>query len=843
LLLLMFSVLIAVIAILIYQEEIRNYRQQIAVEQVHHLENQTTLIRENFRYCAYSLLFLTNQIRLHQPFKTTAGLKALANDFISFLDSNELYDQISLLDVHGMEVLTAHYLTSGPAIASKNELQLSTGRDYFVRTIMLNTNEIYISPMVFMNNHGKSNLSLEPVIQFGMPLFDEQGQKTGIIILSYLAGSMLSQFKKVAGFGGLGMGESMLLNRDGYWLSGPDPKGEWGFMFSDHRQSHLDITVPEAWKRIVSQESGHFVVNGDQYYFTTLYPVEMVSSISRINTYRDPQEAFWKAVSRYPQTVFSATIRETRNTIILFTLFFILLMNGVFWFLARAIVRRQHTENELRLSEKNYRRHIESVSDVVYSIDPGFRIEDISPSVEAMLGYKPEELIGSTLKELHLVTKESAKQAMIDIKGILKGKAVKSRALTFIAKDGKHYIGECSGAPYFTDGKISGFAGVIRDITQRKEMEGHLRESEDRLKKIFTSANEAIFIIDVQNDEIIEVNPQAISMLGYSRKEFKRLRMREMVQCEMNDRFGMFLKEAVSFGHGATSELALRKKDGAFISTELSAAPIQLGGRTLILAMVRDITDRKRAEELEKLQRQERERASRLVMLGQMSTEIAHELHQPLSAILSYADSCSRLMKTGELQADKLSKTLEKISGQASRAGHVVRHVGHFTRSHEMQRISLNLNMLVNETLNIAELEVRKYGVKIKTELMSPLPPIFADRLLIQQVLLNLIRNACEAMGGIELHKRRLIIGTERTDSDFIKTSVYDQGPGLAPAELERMFDPFFSLKKEGMGLGLSVSCSIIENHGGCLWAERLPEAGLVVCFTLPIAEELCHED
>jgi signal transduction histidine kinase len=196
-------------------------------------------------------------------------------------------------------------------------------------------------------------------------------------------------------------------------------------------------------------------------------------------------------------------------------------------------------------------------------------------------------------------------------------------------------------------------------------------------------------------------------------------------------------------------------------------------------------------------------------------------------------------MKTGEVQADKLSKILEKISGQASRAGHVVRHVGYFTRSHEMQRLSLDLNILINETLNLAELEARKYRVKTETELMRPLPPIFADRLLIQQVLLNLIRNACEAMEGIEPHKRRLTIGTERADNDYIKASVYDQGPGLAPDELERMFDPFFSLKKEGMGLGLSVSCSIIENHGGRLWAKRLPETGLAVCFTLPIAEEL----
>jgi PAS domain S-box-containing protein len=838
-----FSLLIVGIAFYVYQEEIRNHRQNIAIEQTHHLENQTALIQESFRHCAYALLFLTNQIRLHQSFKSTAGREALANDFISFLDSSELYDQIRLLDIHGMEVIRARYHAGEPKIIPKHELQQSGGQDYFVKTIRLNANEIYISPMVFTSQHGKGGLSMEPVIQLGMPVFDRHGQKTGMIEMNYLAEIMLSQFKKVAGFEGLDVGESMLLNDDGYWLAGPGLQRKWGFMFADRSQNYLEIISPEAWEHISSQKSGHFVMDGDQYHFATLNPAEMVASISGINSYRDPQPAFWKVISRYPQTVFSLTTRETRNSIILFTLSFLLLINCMFWFLARAIARRRQTEAELRLSERNYRMHIESVSDVVYFIDPGFRIVDISPSVEAMLGYKPEELVGRSLKELGLMTRESARQTVADMKSIIKGKAIKSRDLTFVAKDGTHCIGEGSGAPYYTDGKISGFVGVIRDITQRKQMEEKLRESEDRLKKIITAANDAIFIVDTKKYNIIEVNQKAVSMFGYSIEEFDLLRMSNMSSEGTDGQLGFYLNETASSGQGATCELTLRKKDGMEIPTELSTAPIHLGGRTLILVMVRDITDRKRAEALEKLQIQERERASRLMILGRMSAEIAHELHQPLSAILSYADTCLRLMKTGEMEADKMTRLLGKISGQADRAGHVVRHVGNFTRSQEVQRASLDLNMLIIETLNVSELEARKYRIKISTELTKLLPPVFADHLLIQQVLLNLIRNACEAMETMEPGKRQLIIQTDRGDNDCIKVSVCDQGPGLQPDELEHMFDPFFSLKKAGMGLGLSVSYSIIENHGGRLWAEMLPETGLVVCFTLPIVGELCHED
>jgi len=586
------SILIASIAFFIYLEEIKNYQQNIAIEQASHLKNQTTVIQENFRHSTYSLLFLINQIRLHQPFKTSTGLNALANDFISLLDSNELYEQISLLDIHGMEVLSVRHHAGKLGITPESELQWEGSRDYFVRTIMLSANEIYISPMVLTTEHGKVEQPVKPMVQFGMAVFNRQGQKTGMIILNYLTKTMLSHFRKVARFRGSTVGESMLLNHNGYWLSSPDSQDEWGFMFTDRRQKRLGITVPEAWRQISRQISGHFFVNADQYHFTTLYPAEIVSTVSRINTNRSPRQAFWKVVCRYPHTAFMVASRRIRNAIILPTLSIMLLMNGMFWFMARTMIRRRQTEDEL-----------------------------------------------------------------------------------------------------------------------------------------------------------------------------------------------------------------------------------------------------------EKLYLLEKERASHMAILGRMSAEIAHELHQPLSAIMSYTDTCLRLMKAGKEQPDRLSKILGKISGQADRAGHVVRHVGNFARSQEVQRASMDLNILINETLSLAELETRKYRVKTAKKLKRPLPPVFADRLLIQQVLLNLIRNACEAMEGIEPRKRKLTIRTDRIDNDYIKVSVHDQGPGLAPDDLEHMFDAFFSLKKGGMGLGLSVSRSMIENHGGRLWAERLPETGMAVCFTLPIAEELHHGD
>jgi len=586
------SVLIVGMAFFGYQKETENIRGKIALEQVHHLENRTTLIRENFSQRAHDLVFLANQIQLYQPFTTMAGLKALASGLVSFLDANELYDRVSLLDTHGMEVLGVRYHAGKPGIAPESELQQKGGSDYFLKTIMLNANEVYISPMVLTREHGQGELSMKHMIQFGMPVLDLRGQKIGVIILNYLADSMLDKFKRLAGFESPEVGESILLNKDGYWLSSPDTKKDRGFMFFDRRQNHFDVTAPEVWQRIARQTSGHFIMDGNQYYFTTLYPAEIISSVSRINSYSNPLQAFWKVVSYYPQTAFTIATRGKKRGIILLALSVFLLVNGMFWFMARAMIRRRQTEDEL-----------------------------------------------------------------------------------------------------------------------------------------------------------------------------------------------------------------------------------------------------------EKLRLLEKERASQMAMLGRMSAEIAHELHQPLSAILSYADTGSRLIKTGEVQVDKLSRILGKISSQAERAGHVVRHVGNFTRSQEIRRASLDLNMLIKETLNLAELEVRKYRVKTGTELTESLLPVYADRLLIQQVLLNLIRNACEAMAETEPGKRRLTIGTDRIDNDYIRASVRDQGPGLAPDEMEHMFDAFFSLKKEGMGLGLSVSRSIIENHGGRLWAETLPEAGLMVCFTLPLAKELHHED
>jgi uncharacterized protein YxeA len=189
-LLMALSLLIVGAAFYIYEEEITNHRKHIAIEQSHHLENQSALIQEGFRNSAYTLLFLTKQIQLHQAFSFVEGRKNLANDFISFLHSNDLYDQVRLLDMHGQEVLSARYHAGKPEITPKQELQMHGGQDYFVKTIKLNANEIYISPMVFTSRHGKGELSMEPMIQLGMPVFDRQGQKTGIIVLNYFAGTI-----------------------------------------------------------------------------------------------------------------------------------------------------------------------------------------------------------------------------------------------------------------------------------------------------------------------------------------------------------------------------------------------------------------------------------------------------------------------------------------------------------------------------------------------------------------------------------------------------------------------------------------------------------------------------
>jgi two-component system sensor kinase FixL len=235
--------------------------------------------------------------------------------------------------------------------------------------------------------------------------------------------------------------------------------------------------------------------------------------------------------------------------------------------------------------------------------------------------------------------------------------------------------------------------------------------------------------------------------------------------------------------------------------------------------------------------------ATRLSELGEMIAGIAHEINQPLTAISTYANACHRMLANEQIDATELLNTLHLITDQAQRAGEVVRRLRTFTKKRLGQRQLLEINTIIDATIRLVEADIRARNFNLRKSLTPALPKVFADNIQIQQVVLNLIRNAMDAMESVPSRENIITIETKLGEDNCVRVSVSDQGIGLTEDIAEKIFDSFFTTKVTGTGIGLSISRSIITAHGGILNYSPNQEDGVTFYFTLPAAIENKNDD
>jgi PAS domain S-box-containing protein len=241
-----------------------------------------------------------------------------------------------------------------------------------------------------------------------------------------------------------------------------------------------------------------------------------------------------------------------------------------------------------------------------------------------------------------------------------------------------------------------------------------------------------------------------------------------------------------------------------------------------------------------KLDEKENELRSRLTHLtrvgvvGEMASSIAHEVNQPLTAVATYAQACRRMIAAGALEESEVLEALDRISAEAMRAGDIVNRLKSLVRKHESKRAVVDVNDLIRDIERLASVDARLHDTVLRLELAPSLPLVVADGIQIQQVVLNLIRNSVDAMEGVEAGQREVVVNSGLLDRE-IEVSVKDNGSGIAESIDSELFQPFFTTKKEGLGVGLSISRSIVENHGGRMWYVRNPNGGTTFNFTLPV--------
>ncbi|HWJ95197.1 MAG TPA: ATP-binding protein, partial [Telluria sp.] len=262
------------------------------------------------------------------------------------------------------------------------------------------------------------------------------------------------------------------------------------------------------------------------------------------------------------------------------------------------------------------------------------------------------------------------------------------------------------------------------------------------------------------------------------------------------------------------------------------------GRQTGWMSSILDITDRKRAEELYRQQQEKLQASARLATMGEMSSMLAHELNQPLAAISSYTAGALNVLSRAEehdapVNARLLRRALEQARQQAQRAGQIIKSVHEFVKKREPERKAVSIASVVEGVRALVELQARQSYVAVRVDVPAELPPVLADRVMLEQVLLNLTRNGIEAMKDISPERRVLRIDAFEADGQ-VTVSVTDNGHGIPPEVAERLFSPFFSTKAEGMGMGLSICRTAIEFHGGTLTHAPHAGGGTVFSFSLP---------
>ena len=283
-------------------------------------------------------------------------------------------------------------------------------------------------------------------------------------------------------------------------------------------------------------------------------------------------------------------------------------------------------------------------------------------------------------------------------------------------------------------------------------------------------------------------------------------------------------------------EIRFRRKDGSRFDALIYEAPLidADGAHKGWMASVIDVTARKRAEELARQQQEKLQLTARLVTMGEMASTLAHELNQPLAAITSYNTGCLNKLQSGVFAPDELSGALQKLGVQAQRAGRIIRRVHDFVRKSAPKRALCDLAEVIDDSIGFIEAAARSQRIHIAREIQGMRPELMADQVMLEQVLLNLMRNAMEAMHEAPPERRRLTIKLSQIDRQM-EIRVIDLGPGIAAEVQEKLFTPFFSTKPEGMGMGLNICRSIIEFHQGRLWVENNPEGGTIFVIILPI--------
>ncbi len=475
------------------------------------------------------------------------------------------------------------------------------------------------------------------------------------------------------------------------------------------------------------------------------------------------------------------------------------------------------------------------------STGPEFSIDFVSEGCLTLSGYSHEEFEQRQASWSALIHPEDRGAVQLTLQNATESDAVYQAEYRLKAKNGdQHWLWERGCAVHSEQSNAIVLEGFISDITDRKRTESELVDSQAFSQAIVETAADAIITIDAEN-RIENFNRAAQAMFGYSTEEAVgknvSMLMPEDTRREHDNYLANYRPSDDSPAVAVGREVMAKRKDGSVFPIYLSISELAGHPERKFVGLIRDISDQRAAENEAREHRENLAHVDRLNMLGEMATGIAHEINQPLTAISLFARAGSQLIEAGN--HDRMPEIFEKLNQHAYRASAVIERMQNMARRRESAKEVINCNDLIQEVAKLAEAEARFRDMTIDVDIRNDPLPVFVDTVQIQQVALNLIRNGMEAIRSCECrHGRSIRIRTTLKGADEMEVAVVDCGDGVSEDLDESIFTPFSTTKKSGMGMGLSISRSIITAHGGRLDYFNNKQCGATFFFTLPISDE-----
>ena len=384
---------------------------------------------------------------------------------------------------------------------------------------------------------------------------------------------------------------------------------------------------------------------------------------------------------------------------------------------------------------------------------------------------------------------------------------------------------------------------LTKKIEELKHSKRQLKEREVKLNAIFNASIEGIITIN-SSGIILSTNSAVETIFGYSEKELIGCRFNKLMSPSQSKNQGNDLKSYLQAKApsviGQIREVEGMHKDGSMIPLDMTLVEFSIDGANYFTGIVRDVSLRKHQEQQEKEHLEELAHVTRLCLIGEMGSGIAHEVNQPLTAIANYTQACLRFIGADKPDLDQLGEILFKIHQQALKAGQIIHRMKDFVSSRKIYRTDTDINFLVEDAVSLCATDFKQNNISLELDLARNLPNVTIDNIQIEQVLLNLIRNSIDALIDLpQKTQRQIQIQTQMKSFNQIEIKVHDNGSGINEAQKEKILTPFFTTKPTGMGMGLSISRSIIESHEGVLYFNSEPEKGTTFYFTLPVKRKI----